>query len=123
MKVLELKGYKSYRAMSAFSTLMLGLKMLPAYMGEAYEDFFQRIQAMPEIDQRKMITEAAAFVVLDKEEIDSLVCFCADKNGVPYGPENVKSLGPDEIIHIIVAVGCEIVKIKIDFLSEAEKKN
>lgn len=123
MQVLELKGYKSLRAMNAFHALMLGLKMLPSYMGESYEDFFNRIQAMPEIEQLKLIKEAALFVELQEEEVKSLICFCTDKNGVPYTGENLKSLKPSQLIDIIVAVCGEIAKIKIDFVSEKEKKN
>lgn len=123
MKVLELKGYKSLRAMNAFHALMLGLKMLPSYMTESYEDFFGRIQEMSEKDQLKMIKEASLFVELSKEEVEALVCFCADKNGVPYTAENLKSLKPNEILNMVVAVCAEISKIKIDLVSESEKKN
>lgn len=123
MKVLELKGYKSLRALNAFNALMLGLKMLPAYMAEEYETFLNRVNLMPPEDQRKMIREAALFVELQKEEVEAIICFCADKNGVPYTSENLKSLGPDQLIEIIVAVCFEIAQIKIDFVSESEKKN
>ena len=123
MRVLELRGYKSLRAMNAFNALVLGLKMLPAYMGESYEDFLARLQAMPHADQKKMLKEAAMFVELQKEEVEALVCFCADPNGVPYTSENLKSLKPDVILEIIVSVCAEIAKIKIDFVSESEKKN
>lgn len=123
MKVLELKGYKSLRALNAFNALMLGLKMLPAYMGEDYEPFLKRIHEMPSDDQRKMIREAAMFVELQKEEVEAIICFCTDKNGVPYTSENLKNLGPDHLIDIIVNVCFEIAQIKIDFVSETEKKN
>lgn len=123
IQVLELKGYKSLRALNAFHALMLGLKMLPSYMGESYEDFFLRIQSMPPADQMKMIREAALFVELQKEEVEALICFSADKNGVPYVSENLKGLAPDQILEIIIAVCFEISKIKIDFVSDSEKKN
>lgn len=123
MKVLELKGYKSLRALNAFSALVLGLKMLPAYMGESYESFLERLQSMPREDQRKMLMEAARFVELGKEEVEALVCFATDKNGVPYSSENLKNLGPDQLVEVIVSVCMEIVKIKIDFVSGSEKKN
>jgi hypothetical protein len=122
-KVLELKGYKSLRALNAFHTLMLGLKMLPSYLGESYEDFFSRISEMKEDDQAKIIKEAALFVELQKEELDALVCFCCNKNGVPYSDENKKNLGPDELVEIIVAVCLSIAKINIDFVTSNEKKN
>jgi len=123
MKVLPLRGFRSLRALNAFHTLMLGLKMLPAYAGESYEDFFARIDSMPEIDQKKMIKEAALFVERQPQEVEALVCFCADANGVPYGPENLRNLDPSQLVEIIVSVCFEVCKIKIDFLSEDEKKN
>lgn len=122
MKVLELKGYKSLKALNVFHTLMLGLKMLPSYMGESYEDFYAKVQLMPEADQAKLIREAALFVKLDQDEIESLLCFVADPNGVPYGPENLKNLGPDQIHEVIVAVCVEISKIKVNLITDAEKK-
>jgi hypothetical protein len=123
MRVLELRGYKSLKALNAFHTLMLGLKMLPAYMGEQYEDFFDRVHNMPAHSQETMIREAVLFVELQKDEVEALACFCCDPNGVPYSAENLKSLGPDKIVEIIVAVCVEISKIKINFVSETEKKN
>ena len=123
MKIQPLKGYKSLRAFNAFHALMLGLKMLPSYMGETYEDFLGRIEKMPAADQRKMIKEAALFVELQKEELDALICFASDKNGVPYSSENVNNLRPDELIEVIVEVCFAISQIKVDFVSENEKKN
>jgi hypothetical protein len=102
---------------------MLGLKMLPQYMGESYEEFLARIHEMPEEDQKKMITEAAMFVELSKEEVEALTCFCIDKNGVPYTAENLKNLNPKEQVEIIVSVCMAIAKIRIDFITESEKKN
>lgn len=123
MKVLELRGFKSLRALNAFNTLMLGLKMLPAYMAESYEQFFGRVSEMAPPDQEKLIREAALFVELQKEEVEALVSFVADGNGVPYSAENMKALGPKELHEMIVAVCKEIAKIKIDLVGEHEKKN
>jgi hypothetical protein len=122
MKVLELKGYKSLRALNAFHALMLGMKMLPMYMGESYETFYARFCQMPENEQGRMIREAALFVELSKEEIEALASFCCDKNGVPYESTNVSNLKPDELIEVICAVCQEIGRIKIDIVTEKEKK-
>lgn len=123
MKVLELKGYKSLRALNAFHALMLGLKMLPAYHHFTYEDFFLTIQNMSDLEQENMIREAANFVELQKEEVEALVSFCADANGVPYSAENLGNLNPKEILEIIVAVCVKISQIKIDLVTKEEKKN
>jgi hypothetical protein len=123
MKVLELKGFKSLKALNAFHALLLGVKMLPSYVHEGYEEFLERVQSLPSEDQERIIREAALFVELQRDEVEALVCFCTDNNGVPYGPANLNNLGPKELIEIIVAVCMEISKIKIDLLTPAEKKN
>lgn len=123
MKVIELKGYKSLKALNVFHALMLGLKMLPSYIGESYEEFFARVQEMPAADQEKMIREAALFVKLDEDDVRSLICFTVDPNGVPYSEENIRNLGPDQLHEAIVSVCVAISKIRINFVTESEKKN
>lgn len=123
MKVRELKGFKSLKALNAFHALMLGLKMLPSYMGETYEEFFAKLEQLPENDQRKLIREAALFVELGEDEVEALVCFVEDANGIPYTRENLKTLGPDQLVDIIVEVCFKISQIKINLVSESEKKN
>lgn len=123
IKVLPLVEYPSYVALVSFQHLMLGLKMIPEYASESFEGFMARIQALPHDDQIMMVRKAAMFVKMDREDIESILYFCTDKNGVRYSKENMKNLGPDEIIDMIVAVCAEIIKMKTNFLSEKEKKN
>jgi hypothetical protein len=122
MKTLELKGIKSLYALQAFHTLMLGLKMLPAYCGESYEEFYARVEQMDAASQEKLIREAALFVTLTKDELEALAHFAADPNGVRYTAANLNSLGPDQLFEIVVAVAVEISKIKVHFVTDSEKK-
>jgi hypothetical protein len=123
MKVLELKGYKSLRAFNAFHTLMLGLKMLPMYIGESYERFYENMKELPESEQESMIRQAALFVELTKDEVEALASFCTDANGIPFQASNINNLSPDQIVDVIVSVCKEIAKFKIDLLTDKEKKN
>ena len=122
IKVLELRGYKSLRALNAYNTLLLGLKMLPSYMNEDYKDFLNAISEMSEADQLKTFKEAALLVELQKDEVEAIVGFCVDPNGAPYEAASIKTLDPATIVEMIVAVCGEISKMKIDFVSENEKK-
>ena len=122
-KVRPLKGYRSLRAFNAFHALILGGKMLPAYLGESYESFLARVQDMPPEDRRKVLREFACFVELQKDELEAILEFCEDSNGVPFRAENMKNLGPSELVDAIVAVCMAIGEIKIDLISETEKKN
>ena len=123
MKVSELKGTKGLYAVQAFHHLMLGLKMLPAYMHESYEDFFERISKLSDEDKLKVLREAIMFVKLEPDELKPLVALCCDSNGVPFGPSNIDSLSPEEFIDVILSVCIEVSKFKIGILSETEKKN
>jgi hypothetical protein len=123
MKVLELKGFKSLRALNSFSALVLGLKMLPSYAQESYESFYSKVQLMDDKDKIEIFKEAAMFVELQKEEVEALLSFCVDPNGIPYKSENLNNLSPDQIVDCIVAVCMEISKIKIDLITDDEKKN
>lgn len=122
MKVRTIEGFSSLRAFNAYNALLLGLKMLPAYAGETYEAFLARAQEMPRADQETLFREAVAFVELQKDEVEALLSFVEDKNGVALSA-SVKSQPPAVIIDAIVAVCMRIAAFKIDLVSESEKKN
>ncbi len=124
MKVRELRGIPAFHAFQAHQKIMLGLKMLPAYSTEGYEEFYARVEKMPFRDQETLVREAVALGTrLDPEEIMDLLQFCEDPNGVTIGPVNVKGLEHQYIHEALVAVCCELVKVKVKLVSEAEKKN
>lgn len=122
MKVRELTGFKSLGAVWAFQSLVLGVKMLPAYAKFQYEEFQSLVHSMSLEDQEKILREAALFVELKKEDVEALICFVEDANGVPYGASNINNLNPAELIDCIVAVCMKVAAMKISILSEAEKK-
>lgn len=123
-KCLPLKDYKSLRALNAYCALMIGIKMLPAYCHYTLEEFFALVEAMEPEDQVKVLINGAKIVELAPEEVKALVCFCTDKNGIPYVAENIKSLGPSELVEVIVTVCMEILRnIDIDLITKEEKKN
>lgn len=123
-KVLPLIGYKSYKAACAFQRLIFGLQMIPGNMQYSYEEFCDIIEKMSDEDQLKTITQAAKMVTLDEDEINALIGFCTDKNGIPYSAENKKSLKPADVVEIIITVSMAIVKdIHIDLVNDSEKKN
>lgn len=104
--------------------LMLGLCMIPEYNHMSLEQFTKIVEAMEFEDQLKVLTQGAKIVELDPKEVKALVCFCTDKNGVPYTEENVKNLGPSELVEIVVTVCMEILRnIDIDLVTDDEKKN
>lgn len=123
MKVLELKGYKSLKALNAFHTLLLGLKMLPAYSDIHYKDFFEAFKKLTSKEKEDMVREAVVFVPLEQGEVESLLSFATDPNGIPFNPTNIKNLKPDQIHEAIVAVCMEIGAIEVDLITDDEKKS
>ncbi len=121
-KILPLIGFKSLKALNAFNALLLGLKMLPAYQAVGYESFYASFNDKTESEKEKLLREAAVFVQLQEDEVNALLSFATDKNGIPYGPTNLKNLGAKELHEIIVAVCMEIGRIKIELVTEEEKK-
>ncbi len=123
-RCLPLKDYKSLRALNAYCALMIGMKMLPAHAHYTLEEFFALIEAMTPEDQVTLLTNGAKIVELAPEEVKALVCFCTDKNGIPYTAENMKNLGPGELVEVIVTVCMEVLRnINIDLITKDEKKN
>lgn len=122
-KLLPLEGFDSYFAFQAYTKLLFGLKMLPMYMGEDWESFFERIDKMSATDKMKMIRQAVFMVNLDSSEVSALLLWATDKHGVPFSRENMKRMGPEKIHEILIAVASEISKIQINYVSDAEKKN
>ncbi len=121
--VSEIKGIRSLRAFNVYNSLLLGIKMLPQYLKESYEEFYSRLKDMEPDDQAKIIREAAFFIEIQPEELEAMAIFCKDSNGVPISRENLKNFSPGDLIDMIEAVCTEISKFKIDLVSEAEKKN
>ncbi len=121
-KLLPLVGTNSLLALSAFNTLLLGLKCLPAYLDIEYVTFYESFKTKTEREKEDALRQAAAFVQLTPKEVEALVSFATDANGIPYGAANKGSLAMAELFEIIVAVCMEIGRIEIDLVSDGEKK-
>lgn len=122
MQVLPLVGTKAYSALIAVQKLLMGLKMLPEYEKQPYVEFFESFREMSDADKENHIRMAAAFVELTVEELQAIICFGTDANGIAYTSANLKNLKPEEIFDVIVAVALEVSRIKITLVSQNEKK-
>lgn len=123
IKVLPFKGPDSYWALQTYIKLLFGLKMLPMYMGETLDEFFGKIEQMNQDDRKKIVRQSVIMVTLDRDELNSLVRFAADPNGVPYSQENLAKMDPNQIMEILHAVTQELAALEPHFLSASEKKN
>lgn len=122
IKILPLVGYKSLRALNAFSTLLLGLKMLPIYLDQDYVTFYESFKDKSDGEKESALRQALAFVNLTQEEVEALASFATDSNGIAYTSVNLKTIGAEDLFEILIAVCMEIGRIKVELVSDEEKK-
>lgn len=118
----EIKGLESLSVLNVYQSLLIGLKMMPAYASVDDEVFLDTIEKMDKADQERVFWDAAKIVPLEKYEVERLLKFYKDKNGVPISKENINALGPMDIAEMVVTVCMKVSEIKVDFVTESEKK-
>ncbi len=125
IKVAIIKGVDSVQGVQAYHKIMMGLTMIPAYAAFSPSEFLSKIDEMSDDDQEKVIRQAIEFGVrLETEEINDLIKWACDSNGVRFTKENIKNLTPFEFIEAMVAVCKQMASDhKIYLISEDEKKN
>lgn len=122
-KVLPLVGYKSLRALNAFHMIMMGLKMVPIYSFIPYEEFYASFDEKSLEEKKTFLRNGLAMIELKEDEVEALLCFTTDSNGIPYGKTNMKNLDLKEIYECCLSVLIAISEIEIHFITESEKKN
>lgn len=121
--VSKIEGPKGLRALNVYTTALMGLKMIPEYMGEAWESFLERFGALSTEEKVRALTQAVSIIEFKQDELEAIICFCKDKNGVPFDSTNIKNLDPRDMVKVIVSVALEVSKFKIDLVTAEEKKN
>lgn len=122
IQVAPLVGYKALSAMYSFQTLLIGLKMLPLYTSEVPEVFFARFGELSDEEKVKFLRIAILSVPLQQKEVESIVALAQDKNGICFSAINMGNMGLEELHETMIAVGLELSRIKIPWLSDEEKK-
>lgn len=84
--------------------------------------FFEALKDCDELTRETILREALALVELDPDEVESILSFTTDSNGVPISRANIKNLPPDEIFERLLAVLLEVGKIRITLLTKEEKE-
>lgn len=123
IKTKELEGYESFLALQVWYKVMIGYKMFAPNAHFELEKFFEHLGDMDDAEKEKCVREALLITPLSKEDIELVSVFCSDANGVSFKQENMRKLSPSQVHDILAKVFMEITKIKINLLSEDEKKN
>jgi hypothetical protein len=115
MKIKELKGLKSAKALNVYVKLVIGLAMTHWNVEKTIEDFLKTFEDF-ELEKRKVLLKYACMIVqLEEDEIEALTRFAVDDNNVAYERPALAFLKPSEIVNIMVGVALEISEIKVFF--------
>lgn len=123
MEVLELRGLESVWAFNAYQTLLRGLALEQACLGQDMETTFANFEGLDLAGKERELRRAFSMVNLEKEDMLNLLTFVADVNGIPYAKKNLKNLGPTELTEAMLAVCLKISEIKPRLATEEVKKN
>ena len=123
MQVLELRGLESIWAFNAYQTLLRGLALEQACLGQDMDTTLANFEGLDLAGKERELRRALSMVNLEKEDMLNLLAFVADVNGIPYAKKNVKNIGPAELIDAMLAVCLKISEINPRLATEDVKKN
>lgn len=121
--VKELRGLKSVWAFNAYYSLVYGLAVEQAHLGQDIETTFAKFEALPAEKKTEQLRHALKIVNLSKDDMLNLLAFAVDKNGIPYAQRNLETLQPQEILDAILAVCVKLAELKPRTADESVKKN
>ena len=121
--VLSLTGISGVRAFNVFHHVVLGMKMLPVNLEKGYDGFLAELSGKSDDERKKFFISGLNFVTLDEEDIEAVLRFCTDTNGVPLCRANTKTMAAQDIISNMSDVFVEISKINVNLVTGDEKKN
>lgn len=123
MQVLELRGLESIWAFNAYQTLLRGLALEQACLGQDMETTFANFEGLDLAGKEKELRRALSMVNLEREDMLNLLTFVADVNGIPYAKKNLKNMGPTELMEAMLAVCLKISEINPRLATDDAKKN
>jgi len=123
IKILPLVNLKSVQAFCAYNNVLFGLHCSPSNMGKTDEQFFDWFDGLTEEEKEKQLRFGLSLAKISTEEMLDLCYFASDENGIQYTEINLKKLNPKEIIEIMLAVCIAMTKIKVNSVSDEQKKN
>ena len=123
--VKELRGLKSIYAVNALSSLVYGLAIEQAHLGQDIEETYAKFERLDEKEQREQLKHALRIVNLTQDDMLNLLYFALDANGVPFDENRVKNMAPTDIMDAMLEVACKVAKTvkKTRSITEDSKKN
>ena len=122
-KLLPLTGISGVRAFNVFHSVILGLKMVPIELEKGYHAFLDEMNSKTEDEKREYFRTGLNFVPLEESDIEAVIRFCEDANGIPLTKNSVRGMSSVDIINLMVEVFLEIAKLNVNLVTKDEKKN
>lgn len=113
----EFKGIAGARAYHSAQIFVRSLYYLPMICTE--RDYYKAVDwfdLLPDEEKRKVLKIAIDDgAMLKEEEIQAILVFAKDQNGISFGKETIQNLTPFEIKDALLEVCLEIFKKKVFF--------
>jgi hypothetical protein len=122
-KVLPLTGIGGVRAFNVFHSVILGMSLIPVNIEKGYRLFLDELDQKDDTEKRKFFIDGLRFVPLEESDIEAVIRFVTDENGVPLSKSNTRLMSSSEIIEAMTDVFLEISRINVSIVTEGEKKN
>lgn len=123
IRVKELRGYESVWALNAYYLLVFGLGSEQAVLGQDYDTTAANFEALPEHKKETQLRHALQIVNLSAADMQNLLFFALDANGIPYAQKKPEQLGPEELVEAMLAVCLAISRITPRTCPTDAKKN
>lgn len=115
IKIKELKGLKSVRALTVYTKLVLALGLTPYNKEGSITEFAKKFEEYPAEEKKVLLKAACASVWLEDDEIEAVTSFALDENNIAYESESLFEMKPSEIVKIMSEVCFKISETKIFF--------
>lgn len=110
------RGIQGARAYHAALTLVRSFYYLPTNKITNFAEMCGWFDTLEKEKRREVLHEAIHHgAMLEADEIEALLCFAKDKNGIPIKKESIKNFTPFEINEALLEVSSEIFEQKLFF--------
>ena len=123
IKVKELRGLESVWALNAYHTLVRGLALEQACLGQEVDTTLAKFEALDDAGKERELRRAFALVNLGADDMQNLLLFAEFTNSLHSSIPGRSALGPVELVEAMLAVCMEIAKITPKVCPEDVKKN
>ncbi|MDR3243820.1 MAG: hypothetical protein LBT79_03630 [Elusimicrobiota bacterium] len=115
MKIKELKGLKSVKALNVYMKLVIGIAMTYFNKEKSFDAFLKNFEGYDLEKKRTLLKLACLIVQLEEDEVEALTRFAVDDDDIAYERPALSNLKTSELVAIMVEVLLKISEVEVFF--------